>query len=132
MKLIAWLLSMILAFSLGAGMNDHTGTETDDELKNKVQQHIDVIVDESAAIVDDITEEIRKDDRVREAEQFVKDAEEIIQETADEVQQVVDNTKDRIEEKFGDGKQEEAGTAEEPAETTAEPEAPVAGEPVNG
>ena len=80
---LGWLWSMGLAFF--AGVNMGSNHETDSELQQKVQGHMDVIVDESAAIIDDVTEEVRKDERVQEAEQFVNDVKEIAQNTADDI-----------------------------------------------
>ena len=131
MNFLSWLLSIILAFTLGAQSGTKT-TETDDELRNKVQEHLDVIVDESAAIVDEVTESIRKDEKVQEAEQFVKDVQEVAQETLDDLNQVAEDTKERIEEKFGPD-DEAPETEEAPAPLTPEPaDAPAAGEPING
>ena len=45
MSAIVWLLSIILAFSLGVGVRNDSGSATDEELKDRVQEHIDVIVD---------------------------------------------------------------------------------------
>ncbi len=155
MSAIVWLLSIILAFSLGVGVRNDSGSATDEELKDRVQEHIDVIVDESAAIVDEVTEELRKDERVQEAEQFVQDVRDVATETADEFQQLVEHTQERIEERFGTGDAEateEPGTTDQtevkeekpetPAEenpteppageSPAETPAPAEGEPVNG
>ena len=135
MKFIAWLLSLFFAFSLGAGTNSQPG-ETDEELRSKVQEHLDVIVDESAAIVDVVTEEIRKDERVQEAEKFVQDVQDVAQETVDELSQVVENTKNRVEEKFGTedpGETDEVLPAAEPIpEEPVQPEIPAPADPVNG
>jgi len=137
MNFISWLLSIILAFTLGAQSGTKT-TETDDELRNKVQEHLDVIVDESAAIVDEVTESIRKDEKVQDAEQFVKDVQEVAQETLDDLNQVAEDAKERIEDRFGTAEEtSETGEITEaedaPAPVPAEPaDAPVAGEPVNG
>ena len=59
-RFFGWLLSVICAFSLGAGLR--SDAPADSELQQKVQSHMDVIVDESAAMVDDVAEEIRKND----------------------------------------------------------------------
>ena len=155
MSAFVWLLSIILAFSLGVGVRSDSGSATDEELKDRVQEHIDVIVDESAAIVDEVTEEMRKDERVQEAEQFVQNVKDVATETADEFQQLVEHTQERIEEKFGTGDAEateEPGAAEQTGVTEEQPEtpaeknptetpagegpagtpAPAEGEPVNG
>ncbi len=91
------LFTFIFAFALGANFAQER--PTDSELKQKVQDHMDVIVDESAAMVDDVVEEIRKDERVQEAEQFVED-----------VNEIVNNTVDDIHEHFGKEEETEAVT----------------------
>lgn len=132
MKFLAWLLSLVFAFNLGAGSKTDSGRETDAELRNRVQEHIDTIVDESAAIVDEVTESIRQDERVKEVEKKVQDVKEVVTDTAQDVNQVIENTKDRVEEKFGPGE------TVAPEETPAGPEAaepqdqPMPEEPVNG
>ena len=115
-----WILSLVLAFNVGAGV----GANVDPELKQKVSDHIDVIVDESAGIVDDVAEaarakadELRDSDAAKSAEQFVNDVDEI-----------VNNTLDDIDAHFGTGETELAeeteavteGSAEEAAEETTE------------
>ena len=83
-----WILSLVLAFNVGAGV----GANVDPELKQKVSDHIDVIVDESAGIVDDVTEaarakadELRDSDAVKSAEEFANDVDEIINNTLDDI-----------------------------------------------
>ena len=83
-----WILSLVLAFNVGAGV----GSNADPELKQKVSDHIDVIVDESAGIVDDVTEaarakadELRDSDAVKSAEEFANDVDEIINNTLDDI-----------------------------------------------
>ena len=102
MKLISWLLSIVVAFSLGAGVR--TDREPNSELQQKVQDHMDVIVDEAAAIVDDVTEELRQNEHVQEAEAFAED-----------VKEIVNNTMDDIKDHFGT--EENASEADAPAET---------------
>ena len=85
MKLISWVLSLIFAFSLGAGVRSDNNTETNSELQQKVQDHMDVIVDEAAAIVDDVTAEIRQNEHVQEAEAFAEDVKEIVNNTMDDI-----------------------------------------------
>ena len=126
MIILAWLLSLVMAFSAGANSADTSSKETDDELRARVQEHIDTIVDEGAAIVDEITDEIRENEHVKEAEQFARDVQEIAEDTAEELNQVFDNTKQRIEEKFGSPEETPATVPEEtPAsapETEEQPE----------
>ena len=116
MRFLAWLFSMIFAFNLGAGVN--SDKPADSELEQKIRDHMDVIVDESAAMMDDIADEFRNNEHVKEAEAFAED-----------VREIVDNTKQDIEDHFG--KPAEETTETEPAaepeaagtEQTAEPEA---------
>lgn len=104
MRLLSGLFTFIFAFSLGASWNA-PDRKTDSELQQKVQEHMDVIVDKSAAIVDDVVEEIRKDERVQDAEKFI-----------DDVNEIVDNTKQDIHDHFG----KEAETEEVPVEALEE------------
>ena len=83
-----WILSLVLAFNVGAGV----GANGAPELKQKVSDHIDVIVDESAGIVDDVAEaarakadELRDSDAAKSAEQFVNDVDEIVNNTLDDI-----------------------------------------------
>lgn len=114
------VLLFLFAFSLGAGMSGDT-KPADSELQQKVQEHMDVIVDESAAIVDDVMEEVRKDERVQEAEQFVNDVREIAQNTADD-----------IDAHFGEKATEEAQPEEAVEETEAAEEVEAASEGSEG
>ena len=98
MNYLGWLLSMVLAFFAGASVGNRT-EPADSELQQKVQGHMDVIVDEAAGIVDDVAEEARKNEHVQNAEQFVQDVREIAQNTADD-----------IEAHFGSREEEEAVT----------------------
>ena len=66
MKFLSWLLSLFIAFSIGAE-STRQPAESEEELRAKVQGHIDVIVDESAAMVDDVMEAARQDERVQKA-----------------------------------------------------------------
>jgi hypothetical protein len=112
LKVFAWLFSVIFAFNLGAGVN--SDQPADSELEQKIRDHMDVIVDETAAMVDDVTDELRKNEKVKEAEDFVND-----------VQEIMDNTKKDIDAHFGTQETtEEAVETEETVNTeeTAEPE----------
>ena len=62
----------------------------DSDIEMILDEHMDVIADESAAIVDDVLEEARKDERVQKAEEFAND-----------VNEIVDNTKQDIYDHFG-------------------------------
>lgn len=110
MKLLAWLFSMIFAFNLGAGVK--SDEPADSELEQKIRDHMDVIVDESAAMMDDIIDEIQNNEHVQDAEKFV-----------DNVKEIVDNTKQDIEDHFGTPEQEpaeEAAAETVPAEAETE------------
>lgn len=106
-----WLLSLLLAFGLGLGVS--SGTTSDSELKQKVQDHMDVIVDESAAIVDDVVDEIRKDEHVKDTEKFF-----------DGVSEIIDNTKQDIHDHFGgqDEEEDEDGETDDAETESAEPD----------
>lgn len=118
LRFLGWLFSVIFAFSLGTGY--HAEKPEASELQQKVQGHVDTIVDETAAIVDDIMDEARKDERVQNAEAF-----------ADDVKEIVDNTVKDIHDHFGpeeteedaDGEAETAEVPVEPAEETTTTEA---------
>ncbi len=102
--ILAWILSMFLSF--GAGVSTGRDYQSDTELEQKVQAHMDVIVDEAAGIVDDVSEaarsrretlesELKESDKYKKAEQFVND-----------VQEIADNTAADIEAHFGTGETE--------------------------
>ena len=110
MNFLSWLLSIILAFTLGVQSGSQT-TETDDELRSRVQEHLDVIVDEGAAIVDEVTESLRKDEKTEEPAGETAEAEATEAEPGTEP---------------ADGAEPEAEPGTEPAD------APMAGEPING
>ena len=97
LKVFAWLFSVIFAFNLGAGVN--SDQPADSELEQKIRDHMDVL---------------RKNEKVKEAEDFVND-----------VQEIIDNTKKDIDAHFGTQETtEEAVETEETVNTeeTAEPE----------
>ena len=122
MKFLAWLMSLFFAFNLGAE-STKAPSASDDELKSRVQEHLDVIVDESAAIVDEVTESIRQDERVQHAEEVLQDAREIVEETRDELEQVGENTRNRVKEKFGTGEPAAEAPAEEAEDSETVPAA---------
>ena len=105
MKFLAWLFSVIFAFNMGAGLSKES--PEDSELKQKVRDHVDAIVDETAGLVDDVIEEVRSTEEVQKAEAFAED-----------VREIVNNTLDDIHEKFGSEEEEE--NAEETVEETEE------------
>ena len=106
---LGWVASMILAFFVGAGISGTEKTASDSELQQKVQEHMDVIVDEAAAIVDDVAEEARKNEHVQKAEDFLTD-----------VKEIADNTKEDIRAHFGTEEESEGEELEEVTEA-AEP-----------
>ena len=87
-KFVLWLCTVVFAFSLGAQSADPK--PADSELEQKIRDHMDVIVDEAAGIVDDIAEEVRNDERMQEASEFV-----------DGVKEIVEHTQEDIEDHFG-------------------------------
>ena len=122
MKFLSWLLSLFIAFSLGAE-STRKPTESEEELRAKVQGHIDVIVDESAAIVDDVVEAARQDEGVQAAEKFVQDVKEVAEETVRDLNAVYENAAERVEEKFGTKKTEGEKESESVKEETPAEEA---------
>ena len=112
-KILGWLLSLVLAFFIGASVSRRE--PSDSELQQKVQDHMDIIIDESAARVDDVIDEVRENEHVKKAEEF-----------ADNVGEIVDNTVEDIHAHFDepesdtDTTEEEAGEADETAENTVE------------
>ena len=109
---------MIFAFSLGTGY--HSEQPEASELQQKVQGHVDTIVDETAAIVDDIMDEARKDERVQNAEAFVDDVKEIVDNT---VQDIHDHFDPEEAEEDAAGETDDAEVTAEPAEDTTKTEA---------
>ena len=111
LKALAWLLAMVLGF--GAGASVGRNAERDEELEKKVQAHVDVIVDESAGIVDDVAESARK--RREEAESELKDSDcyKKAKEFVDDMDEIVENTKSDVEAHFGDDETETEMETEE-------------------
>ena len=128
-QLGAWFLSILVVF--GIGVNTGRDLETEEvnpELKQKVTEHIDAIVDEMAGLADDLAAEADK-----KAEEFKQsDFAQSIEKFCNNVKEVVENTVADIEERFGKKEPEaESIPAEEavPAEETpVEEAAPAAGE----
>ena len=86
MKLIAWILSLLFAFQLGASYDgNNKESKVDSELKQKVQDHLDAIVDEAAGLLDDVMEEVREDENVQKVESFVDDVKEIVDDTVNDI-----------------------------------------------
>lgn len=100
MKIIlAWILSMFLSF--GAGVNAGRDYEEDTELEQKVQAHMDVIVDEAAGIVDDVSDAARSRRETIESEFKESDEYQKAEEFVNDVKEIADNTKADIDEHFG-------------------------------
>lgn len=108
---LAWLLTVFLSF--GAGVSAGRDYQEDTELEQKVQAHMDVIVDEAAGIVDDVSaaakerretaeSEFKESDTYKKAEEFVGD-----------VQEIADNTAADIDAHFGTGETETETETEE-------------------
>ena len=72
-SLFGWLLSLVLAFFAGASLESHKDEAADTELQQKVQGHMDVIVDEVAGIVDDVNEEVCDSEPAQKTKEFVDD-----------------------------------------------------------
>ena len=111
--IIAWILSLFLAFT--AGIVFPRNFANDEELKQKVNDHLDIIVDEAAAIVDDVTEaaDVKKEELKKEIEETdeYKEAKEF----AENVKEVAGNTAADIDEHFGTnltGEEDETETEE--------------------
>ena len=101
---LAWLLSMILSF--GAGASFGRNYEPDTELESKVQGHMDVIVDEAAGIVDDVTESAKKRKETLESELKESDEYKKAEEIVDDVKEIAENTADDIELHFSEDETE--------------------------
>ena len=82
MDLLAWLLAMALGFS--AGVSAGRDYEKDTELEQKVQAHMDVIVDEADAAKqrrETVESEFKESDCYKKAKEFVGDVKEISDDT---------------------------------------------------
>ena len=115
LKFIGWLLSVVFAFSLGAGTADPDRVP-ETELERKVRDHMDVIVDESAAMVDDVVDELRQNEYVQDAEAFADDVNEIIDNTREDIKAHFDKDEEEAEE----GEITEAEEIEEAEEAVEE------------
>ena len=116
-SLLKGLLVFLFGVSVGAGMPQKE-KPADSELQQKVQQHMDVIADESAAIVDDVMDELRENENVKEAEQFVEDVREIMGNTADDIHAHFGN--DEAEEAASEAAEDIEEAAEEVSEAAEE------------
>ena len=103
--LLKGIITFIVAFILGAGYGQDKPA-ADSELQQKVQAHMDVIIDESAGIVDDVMEEVRQDERVQKLEDFASD-----------VNEIAENTKADIDAHFGSDEEEAEDAQDTDAET---------------
>ena len=111
----AWVLTMFLSF--GAGVSAGRDYQKDTELEQKVQAHMDVIVDEAAGIVDDVAEAAKDRKETAESELKESDGYKKAEEFASDVQEIADNTKADIEDHFGS---EETETEAEPQTEAAD------------
>ena len=112
----AWVLTMLLSF--GAGVSAGRDYQKDTELEQKVQAHMDVIVDEAAGIVDDVSAAAEERRETFESELKDTDAYKKTEEFVNDVQEIAENTKLDIEEHFSDETEEET-EAETEAETAS-------------
>ena len=106
MRILLWILCLLAALSSGGPKK----TETDEELRNRVQTHLDTIVDEGAAILDDVADSIRGDERVQETKEFVRDVIDITGETVEKLDGVLDEARAEAEERLsptGNGEESE-------------------------
>ena len=99
MKVLAWLLAMLIGY--GAGVSAGRDYEKDTELEQKVQAHLDVIVDEAACILDDVSEAARGRREALESEIMDSEGYKKAEEFVNDVQEIADHTKADIEEHFG-------------------------------
>ncbi len=111
----AWILSLILSF--GAGATVGREYEPDTELEQKVQNHMDVIVDEAAGIVDDVSESARKRRETFESEMKESDEYKKAEQFVNDVKEIADNTKADIDAHFGTGETEAETEAETEVDT---------------
>ena len=116
-ELLGWLLALLLGFS--AGVSASRDPQRDTELEQKVQAHMDVIVDEAAGIVDDVSAAAEERRETFESELKDTDAYKKTEEFVNDVQEIAENTKLDIEEHFSDETEEET-EAETEAETETE------------
>ncbi len=115
-ELLGWLLALLLGFS--AGVSADRDPHRDTELEQKVQAHMDVIVDEAAGIVDDVSAAAEERKETLESELKESDAYKKTEEFVNDVQEIAENTKLDIEEHFSDETEEET-EAETEAETAS-------------
>ena len=123
--LFLWFLSILLSF--GAGAKVGREYEPDTELEQKVQEHMDVIVDEAAGIVDDVTEAARERREAAESEWKASDEYKKAEEFVIDVEEIIDNTAADIDAHFGTDETEAETEAETVPETLEETETELAG-----
>ena len=96
-NLIAWFLSILMAFGIGAGVNTEAVVATATDLQQKVTEHVDAITDELAGIADDVADAVRDEtDKLRQSEEGQK-----VEEFLNDVREVVEDTVENIQEHFG-------------------------------
>ncbi len=96
----AWIMTILLSFGAGASVGHEYQEDT--ELEQKVQAHMDVIVDEAAGIVDDVSASAKERRAQAESEFKDSDAYKEAEEFAGDVEEIVNNTKEDIDAHFGD------------------------------
>ena len=114
----AWVLSLLLSFGAGAAIGQNH--EPDTELEKKVQGHMDVIVDEAAGIVDDVSEAAKERRETAESEWKDSDCYKEAEEFVNDVTEIAENTAADIDAHFGSDETEAETKAETEAETGAE------------
>ena len=118
-KILGWLLSLVLAFFIGASVSRRE--PSDSELQQKVQDHMDIIIDESAALVDDVIDEVRENEHVKKAEEFADSVGEIVDNTVEDIHAHFDEPESESEADAAEEAGEAAEAAEDAVEEAAEP-----------
>ena len=122
-QLGAWFLSLLVVFGVGVNAGrEYEPEEANPELKQKVTEHLDAIVDEMAGLADDLNAEAEKQMEEFRQTEFVRSVEDFF----NNVKEIAENTAEDIRKRFGGDEAEEKAPAvpeEAPAETEAAPEA---------
>ena len=122
-QLGAWFLSLLVVFGVGVNAGrEYEPEEANPELKQKVTEHLDAIVDEMAGLADDLNAEAEKQMEEFRQSEFVRSVEDFF----NNVKEIAENTAEDIRKRFGGDETEEKAPAvpeEAPAETEAAPEA---------
>ena len=122
-QLGAWFLSLLVVFGVGVNAGrEYEPEEANPELKQKVTEHLDAIVDEMAGLADDLNTEAEKQMEEFRQSEFVRSVEDFF----NNVKEIAENTAEDIRKRFGGDEAEEKAPAvpeEAPAETETAPEA---------